>query len=172
MSELFALHVPVWELIARGSLVYWFLFVLFRFGLRRDSGSLGLADVLLVVLIADASQNGMSGEYKSVAEAMILVGTIAGWNVCIDWMAFQFPWFARFADPSVVMLIQHGRVIRRNLRREMLTVHELQSQLRQAGVMNIGEVKRATLEPDGHIGVIRYSGELSSRRKGVPGAAQ
>jgi len=152
--------------------VYWFLFVLFRFGLRRDSGSLGLADVLLVVLIADASQNGMSGEYKSVAEAMILVGTIAGWNVCIDWLAFQYRWFARFADPSVVMLIQHGRVIRRNLRREMLTVHELQSQLRQAGVMNIGEVKRATLEPDGHIGVIRYSGELSSRRKGVPGATQ
>jgi len=80
MSHLFEVQISPWELVARGSLVYWFLFFLFRFGLRRDAGSLGLADILVIVLIADAAQNGMSGEYKTVAEATILVGTIAAWN--------------------------------------------------------------------------------------------
>ena len=78
MSSIFEFQVSPLELLVRGSLIYWFLFLLFRFILRRDAGSLGLADILVIVLIADASQNGMSGEYKSVSEAIVLVGTIAG----------------------------------------------------------------------------------------------
>ena len=77
MGTVFQFQVSPWELILRGTLIYWFLFLLFRFFLRRDAGSLGLADILVVVLVADAAQNGMSGEYKSVGEAMVLVGTIA-----------------------------------------------------------------------------------------------
>jgi uncharacterized membrane protein YcaP (DUF421 family) len=159
MGVLFQFQVSPWELILRGTLIYWFLFLLFRFILRRDSGSLGLADILVIVLIADAAQNGMSGEYKSVSEAMVLVGTIAGWNYFIDWMSFRYSWFARFAEPCVVKLIQHGRIQRRGLQREMLTEEELQSQLRQNGVEDIQAVKHAWLEPDGHISVIRFSAE-------------
>ena len=152
--------------------MYWFLFFLFRFVLRRDAGSIGLSDVLLIVLIADAAQNGMAGEYKSVGEAMVLVGTIAGWNYAIDWMSFHNHSFARFAEPRVVTLIKHGTIVPSNLRREMLTIEELESQLRENGVVDdIGEVKHARLEPDGHISVIRYSGEQTHRKKsGLPGA--
>jgi len=171
MSALFQFQVSPWELILRGSLIYWFLFLLFRFFLRRDSGAIGLADVLVIVLIADAAQNGMSGEYKSVTEAMVLVGTIASWNYCIDWMSFRYPWFARFSEPRVIALIRHGSVIRKNLRQEMLTDDELDSQLRQSGVNDIGDVKHAWLEPDGHVSVILYSDQESHRRKaGMPGA--
>ena len=172
METLFRFQVSPWELIARGSLIYWFLFVLFRFILRRDAGSLGLADVLVIVLIADAAQNGMSGEYKSVGEAMLLVGTIAGWNYFIDWMSFRHRWFARFAEPRAVTLIKHGTIIRTNMHQEMLTEEELESQLRQNGIDQIGDVKHARLEPDGHISVIRYSDKDDNHRKkqGTPGA--
>ena len=61
MDGIFEFHVSAWELFVRGSLIYWFLFLLFRFVLRRDAGSMGIADILLVVLIADASQNGCPG---------------------------------------------------------------------------------------------------------------
>jgi uncharacterized membrane protein YcaP (DUF421 family) len=146
-----------WELVIRGSLVYWFLFFLFRFILRRDAGSVGLADILFVVLIADAAQNGMAGEYKSVGEAFVLIGTIAAWNFGIDWMSFHSPWFARFAEPRTIPLIRHGRLLRGNLRREMVTETELSSQLREHGVESAAEVKFAALEPDGSISVIQYS---------------
>jgi uncharacterized membrane protein YcaP (DUF421 family) len=165
------LQVPPGELILRGSVIYWFLFVLFRFILRRDAGSLGLADILVVVLVADAAQNGMSGEYKSVSEAMILVGTIAGWNYFIDWMSFRFPWFARFAEPRVVTLVERGQVQRQNLQHEMLTEDELHSQLRQSGVDDVKDVKHARLEPDGRVSVIRFAGtDSQSKTPRMPGS--
>lgn len=172
MTSLLHFSVSPWELVLRGSLIYWFLFLLFRFVLRRDSGSVGLADILVIVLIADAAQNGMSGEYKSVGGAMVLVGTIAGWNYLIDWMAFRYKWFARFAEPRVVTLVKHGRVLHKNLQRGMLTEEELQSQIHQNGIEDFDDVKHARLEPDGHISVVPYSSkEASHKERGSPGAA-
>src|SRR5262245_1684464 len=130
MADLFRFHISPWELIVRGTLIYWFLFLLLRFVVRRDTGSVSLADMLVIVLVADAAQNGMSGEYKSIGEAALLVATIVGWNYFIDWMSYHFHWFARFSEPEVVKLVQHGRVLRQNLHREMLTRDELCSQLR------------------------------------------
>ena len=163
LSSLFQFGMSPWELIVRGSLVYWFLFCLFRFVLRRDAGSVGLADILVIVLIADAAQNGMAGEYKSVGEAFVLIATIAGWNFWIDWMSFRYAWFARFSEPSVVPLIRHGIIQRANLRREMLTEQELESQLRANGVEHAAQVKYAALEPDGSISVVRYQKAESGR---------
>lgn len=168
MRELFQFYLPPWELVVRGSLIYWFLFLLFRFVLRRDAGSLGLADVLVVVLIADAAQNGMSGGYKSVGEAMVLIATIAAWNYMIDWLSFRFEWFARFAEPRSIPLIRKGQLLESTLRKQMLTKDELLSQLRQNGVEQIEEVKLASLEPDGHISVIRFNGGQTSHRTHDP----
>jgi uncharacterized membrane protein YcaP (DUF421 family) len=159
LQNLFSFEMSPWELVVRGSLIYWFLFLLLRFVLRREAGSLGLADILVIVLIADAAQNGMAGEYKSVAEAFVLIGTIAGWNLWIDWMTFRYKWFAEFAEPPTVPLIRHGRILRANLRRELLTEDELHSQLRENGVENAAEVKHAAMEPDGNISIIRYSNQ-------------
>ncbi len=155
MDSLFALHVSPWELILRGTCIYWFLFLLFRLVLRRDAGAIGLADILLIVLIADAASNAMGGDYKTISEGMVLVSSLAFWNYVIDWMSFRYPWFARFAEPQVVPLIRHGRLLEANLRREMLTVEELKGQLRAHGVESIRQVKHAFLESDGQLSVIR-----------------
>lgn len=68
-------------------------------------------------------------------------------------------------------LIKHGHILRHNLRRELLTEDELQSQLRQSGIDDIAAVKHAHLEPDGHISVIPFTSEAHRpRRGGMPGA--
>lgn len=171
MSTLFQFQVSPWELILRASVVYWFLFLLFRFVLRRDAGSLGLADILLIVIIADASQNGLSGDYKTISEGLLLVSTIAAWNYFFDWMSYRFEWFSRFAEPPVLTLVQHGRLLGRNLRKELITEEELMSQLRQNGVEDLSEVRRAWLEPDGKISVVTRAGKSSGgKSKQVPGA--
>lgn len=171
MGTLFLFTVSPWELIARGTLMYWFLFLMFRFFLRRESGSVGLADILMIVLIADAAQNGMSGEYKSIGEGMLLVATIGFWNFLIDWLSFRYRWFERFAEPPVLLLIQRGRVIGANLQRELITEDELRSMLRQQGIDSVKDVKRASLEPDGHLSVARYDNQEPSQQKGrTPGA--
>ena len=152
----FGVTVSPAELVLRGTLVYWFLFLVFRFVMRRDAGALGIADMLLLVLIADASQNAMSGGYTSVAEGGILVATILGWNWLIDWASYHFPLIARFTTPPAVVLVQHGRLVHRNLRRESLSEEELTGKLRQHGIERLRDVKMALMESDGEISVIRY----------------
>jgi len=146
------------ELIVRGTLMYWFLFLMFRFVLRRDVGSLGLADVLLLVLVADASQNAMAGGYESVTDGVILVATIAGWNWLFDWAAWRFDAVRRFLEPPPLALVRNGRVLRANLRREMIPLPELQAKLREQGVEDIAQVKLAVMESDGGVSVIRRDG--------------
>jgi uncharacterized membrane protein YcaP (DUF421 family) len=68
-----------------------------------------MADIL-VVLIADAAQNGMSGDYRSITEAFILVGTIIGWTLLIDWLSFRIPALHGWLQPPPLLLIvrEHG----------------------------------------------------------------
>ena len=122
------------ELIVRGSTLYWFLVLVFRFVLRRDAGSVGLADMLLLVIIADAAQNAMAGEYKTISEGLILVSTIIGWNVMIDRISYFSPRLRRFFEPDKVLLVRDGRIQHRNLRPEYLAVAELMSKLREEGL--------------------------------------
>ena len=125
LAELFAVRMPVAEIIVRASAVYWFLFLVFRFVIRRDIGALGIADVLLLVILADAAQNAMAGGYKSVSEGFILLGTIVGWNMLLDWLAYRFRAVARFTTPRALLLVRHGRFMPANLRRERLTRDEV-----------------------------------------------
>jgi len=155
MSDLFAIHVSMPELVLRGTLVYWLLFLIFRFILRRDAGAVGIADILLFVIVADAAQNAMSGGYDTFSEGAILVLTIVGWNWLLDMLSFRFEVVRRFATPSRLKLVERGVPQRRNLRREYITLEELNQKLREEGIEHLADVKAAYLEGDGQISVIR-----------------
>src|SRR5689334_12272589 len=173
MTELFAFHVSPLELIARGTLIYWFLFALFRFVLRRDAGAVGIADILLVVLVADASQNAMAGGYETVAEGFVLVGTLIGWNYLLDWASYRWQAVAKLAEPAPLLLIDRGHVLARNLRREFLTREDLDAQLREKGLSSASEVRKAYMESDGKFSVVPYERkhtETSDDHERVPGA--
>ncbi len=157
-GELFGLSVPAVELIVRGTAMYWFLFIIFRFVIRRDVGAVGLADVLIIVIVADAAQNAMSGEYKSVTDGFILVATLIGWDVLLDMMSFRFEAFRRFADPPPLLLVKDGRMLKHNMRKEFLTEEELWSKLREQGVDSLEAVREAYVESDGQISVIKQPG--------------
>jgi uncharacterized membrane protein YcaP (DUF421 family) len=152
---MFGLSVPVMEIVVRGSAVYWFLFVLFRFAVRREMGSVGVADLLVLVIIADAAQNAMAGEYKSITDGFILIATIVFWNLLLDWASYRFPKIGRFAEPRPLHLINNGRILHRNLAQEMLTEEELMSKLREEGLQDVSQVKDAYMESDGRISVIK-----------------
>jgi uncharacterized membrane protein YcaP (DUF421 family) len=155
LGTLFGFGLHPLEIVLRGSAMYWFLFLLFRFVLRRDAGALGIADILLLVLIADAAQNAMAGGYESIAEGMLLVATIAGWSWAMDAVSFRFAAVRRFAEPAPLVLVRRGQLQRRNLRREYITTPELMACLREQGIDKLADVKIARMEADGQISVIR-----------------
>jgi uncharacterized membrane protein YcaP (DUF421 family) len=158
-----SLHLA--EVVLRGTLVYLFLFIILRV-LRREAGAVSIADLLLVVLIADAAQNAMASEYKSITEGAVLIGTIAAWDYFLDWISYKFPRFYRLVNPAPLPLIKEGKILRKHLHQELITEEELVSQLRQQGIQNLSEVKRCYLEGDGHFSVIAdRSKRTTSRRK-------
>jgi len=157
-GALFRLTVNPVELIVRGTATYWFIFLLFRVVLRRSVGAIGIADVLLLVLIADAAQNAMADDYKSLTDGAILVSTILGWNVLFDWISYRFPRIGKLVEPRPLPLVEYGRMNRRHMREELVSEDELMAKLREQGIERIEEVKRAMMESDGVVTVIRYDG--------------
>jgi len=171
LASLFEATVDPAELVLRGTVMYWFLFLLLRFVLRRDIGSIGVADVLLLVVIADAAQNAMSGGYESITDGMILVGTIAAWNRGLDMLAYRFLAVRRVLEARPLVLVRDGKLLRRNLRKEFITPDEIMAKLREHGIDKLEAVKVATMESDGEITVIQHDGQPqdgSTRPKGVP----
>ena len=152
------------EIILRGTIVYFFILIIFRF-LRRGAGAIGISDLLVVVLIADAAQNAMSAEYNSVGDGLILVGTIVGWDYLLDWLGYRFPLINKILRPPAMLLIKDGRIQKRTLRQEMISEEELLGELREQGVDDIKDVKESYMESDGHISVVKKSNGETNKSK-------
>jgi uncharacterized membrane protein YcaP (DUF421 family) len=167
-DKLFILTVSPIELVIRGSIIYLFILVLMRI-LRREPGTIGIADLLMVVLIADASQNAMSGEYHSVLDGLLLVVTIVFWNYLMDWLSFRSKLVERFAYPPPITLFQNRLMYSDNMRKQFITPEQLFSVLREHGIDDISKVKAVFLEGSGHVSVIPVNadaaGPENERRK-------
>lgn len=156
--QIFSPDTSLLEMIVRGTIMYLGMFILLRI-FRRQAGSVSIADLLLIVIIADAAQNGMAGEAKSVTEALVLIGTIIFWDYFIDWLGFRSDALSKVLEPQPLLLIKNGRMMRRNMEKEMITEDELMGQLRQQGVHDLSEVKQVCLESNGEFSVIRKDGD-------------
>lgn len=133
--------------------MYWFIFVALRMAGRRDLGSLGISSILLLVLIADAASNGMSANYQSVGEGMVLVGTLFFWSVFVDRISYFFPATRALLSPDRICLVRDGVMQRRAMRQEYITEEELMAELRLRGVNELAEVRRAYIEETGEVSV-------------------
>ena len=145
---------PVLELVVRGSVIYLALFLRRRRLLKRQSGTLGLTDLLVVVLIADAAQNAMANESRSITAGLVLVATIIGWSDARDWLGYWCPRVERFIHPPALPLVQAGHLLRHPRCRALVTEEELLSQLREQGIHELTAGKLASMEGDGRISVI------------------
>jgi uncharacterized membrane protein YcaP (DUF421 family) len=163
-KTIFLPDVPLLEIILRASVMYISLFVLLRVILKRQTGSLGMTDLLLITLLADASQNAMAGEYTSIVDGIVLVSTIIFWNYAFDWLSFRFDWFSRLIEPAPLLLIRDGKLLRRNMRKELITEEELLSQLREQGLDDPAKVKEAYMESNGQFSVVQRKEKQQPRK--------
>ena len=143
------------EILIRGTIMYWCLFLLLRFLLRRDTGSAGISGILFVVLLGDAAQNAMIGNGHTVVDGALLIATLAGWNVLLDWLGIHFRAIARLTEAPPILLVLNGRVIERNMRRELVTHEELEAGLRNKGLESFEHVKAMYMEGDGSFSIIK-----------------
>ncbi len=124
---------------------------------------------MLLVLIADAASNGMSGGYESITDGCILVSTIAGWSYALDSMSFHFPTIRRWVQPPPLALIRDSKLQRKAMRQELISTEEMKSRLREQGIENMNEIKIAYLEEDSEISVLLRDGQEPEQ---PPGGSQ
>ncbi len=155
-ENLFVPKDALFDSVIRGTLVYVGLFVVLRLVRNRSIGGLGVSDLLLVILVANALQNGLIGEGSSVTEGVVSALTVFFWAHVLDWLAFRFPRLRRLMRSRPVAVMRAGRVLPDGLRREMLTREDLAAQLRLNGIADPSEVRDAFVEENGQLSVVRH----------------
>lgn len=161
-------RTPLAETIVRGVATYLALFLLLRVTSKREASGTSISTLLVLVLIADAAQNAMAGDYTSITDGVLLVATILGCSFLLDWLGSRVPIFRTLTHPAPLLVVQRGRLLTRNMQREMLSEEELWSQLREHGVRSLREVDRAYIEGDGRISVLKRRRGSGDDDEGAP----
>ena len=151
------------EIFLRGTIVY-VIFLVLRL-LRREAGALSISDLLVVVLIADAAQNAMASEYRSITEGLVLITTIAFWDYFLEWLGYRFPSVDRLTRPAPLLLIKDGRFQRRHMKQEMITEEELMGLLREQGLEAANKVKKCYFGRDGHVSIVKMASKDTEGRE-------
>ena len=146
------------DIVFRGIVLFAFLLLVMRVSGRRELSTLAPFDLLLLVIVGDLIQQGVTQNDNSVTGAMIAVATIAGLAVFTSWLAFRFRTARRVLEGNPIVLVQDGNVIERNLRRERMTEDELTEEMRMNQIGSLDEVSWAILEAGGHISFIKKQG--------------
>jgi len=155
LTSIFEMSVPVPEVMLRGTLIYLGVVILIRIVGQRETGSLSIPDLILIVLISEAVSNGFAANDVTLTTGAILVLPIVGWSVVLDALAYRFPWFRKIMKPSKRPLIQDRELNKRLMRRELLTRAESDAQLRLQRIEDVADVERAYLEASGQISAFR-----------------
>ncbi|AHG64377.1 DUF421 domain-containing protein [Advenella mimigardefordensis] len=154
LNEVFQMQQTFSEAFLRSTAIYWGIYLLFRFAGRRNIGSLGFADIVVVMLVSEAVGNGLSGTSDTVTDGLAVAAGIVLWSFLIDRLGYFFPPVSRLLSPDQLLLIKDGVLQLKNMRREYVTRGELLEQLRINGVADLAQVRRAYLETNGEISVI------------------
>ena len=142
------------DIAIRGVVLFFFVYLLTRVIGRRELSSFQPFDLILLIVLGDAIQQGLTQDDYSVTGAIIAVGTIATLQILTSWGAFKFPLLRRVFDGQPIVLVEDGKVIEENLRRERLTLEDLTEQARANQVASLEEVQWAIFEPSGSISFI------------------
>jgi uncharacterized membrane protein YcaP (DUF421 family) len=145
------------DIVARAVVVFAFLLVLTRIIGRRELSSLQPFDLILLIILGDAVQQGLTQDDYSLTGALLAVGTIAVLQVFVSWIGYRFPGTRSVLEGTPIVVVDDGELIERNLKRERLDPAEIAEQARLQGIAHLSEVRWAVLETNGQISFIKRS---------------
>jgi uncharacterized membrane protein YcaP (DUF421 family) len=145
------------DIVLRTIAVFTVLLVLTRVIGRRELSSLQPFDLILLIILGDAVQQGLTQDDYSLTGALLVVFTFAVLQVFVSWIGYRFPRSRPLLEGEPIVVVQDGNVIERNLRRERLTEEEIAEEARSTGIAHLAQVRWAVLETNGKISFIRKS---------------
>ena len=146
------------DIVFRAIFIFFVLYLLMRVIGRRELSSLEPFDLILLVVLGDAVQQGLTQDDYSLTGALLAIGTIAMLQLGVSYANFRFPRLRPLLDGEPIVVVRDGKPIERNLRRERVTLDDLTSAMRQQNIAHIDEVQWAVMETSGGISFIKKSG--------------
>jgi uncharacterized membrane protein YcaP (DUF421 family) len=146
------------DIVGRGVVVFVFLYLLMRIIGRRELSTLEPFDLILLIILGDAVQQGLTQDDYSLTGAMLAVGTIGALQIAISYVNYRFPKLHPWLDGQPLVIVQDGKPIEKNMRRERLTLDDLAEGARKEGIAKLEDVAWAVMETSGTISFIKKSG--------------
>jgi uncharacterized membrane protein YcaP (DUF421 family) len=142
------------DIVLRAFCAYVFVIFLMRIVGKRELSSMEPSDVILLVLIGDLVQNGVTQSDYSVTGIVLAAGTIGLLATGTAYLTYRSRRIRKVVEGEPVILVQNGEAIDRNLRNERLTLDELMEQARLQQIESLDKVKWAVLETNGSISFV------------------
>lgn len=150
------------DIVLRATAMFFVVFLLLRLLGKRELGQMAPFEVVVLVVMGDLIQQGITHNDFSITGATLAITTFAFWGVLLGWLAYLFPRLKGALEGEPRVIIRDGKLLEDNLRRDRMTRGEIESEMRLAGIGTIDQVAWAILEPQGKISFIhrdRASGE-------------
>lgn len=154
MTDLLELSIPWWEIVLRGTVVFFVLMLFLRLSGKRTVGQFTPFDLLVLVLLGDAMQGSMIAGDESLQGGVILTATLLGWNYVLGWLTSRSRAIQSVVEGDPVVLARNGRVYGQALDDNDLSMSDLQEAMRNADCASFGDLRLAMLEKDGKISVV------------------
>jgi uncharacterized membrane protein YcaP (DUF421 family) len=150
-SSIFHLGIPASERIVRAVVIYAFMVIALRVVGKRELGQSNTLDLIVLLLVANAVQNGIIGNDNSVTGAVIAASTLFAVNEALNRAEYSLPWLSRALEGEPTTLIENGKPVQKALFRSGISLPEMRSIARRQGYADLGEVHTAVLETNGTI---------------------
>ncbi|MFL5863705.1 MAG: DUF421 domain-containing protein [Solirubrobacteraceae bacterium] len=145
------------DLVIRAAVIFGFIFLITRIAGRRQLSELEPFDVILLVVLGDLVQQGITQSDESVTGTLIVISTITLLSVTVGWLSFRFGPLRLITEGEPIILLQDGELLERNLRRERLTRTDVEEEARKQQLVSLNQIRWAILEDDGTISIIPKS---------------
>jgi uncharacterized membrane protein YcaP (DUF421 family) len=159
----FDLTTPWWEIILRTAVVYVVVLVLLRVAGKRELGQMSAVDLVVILVIANAVQNAMTGGDNSLIGGVIAASTLVAINVLVGRVGHRIPLLEHLFTSEPTLLLDDGKLIAAHLARENVTREEVEMAAREHGIDDLAKVRAAILERDGSISIIPRDAPVGQR---------
>ena len=143
------------DIFLRATVIFAALYLVMRLLGKRELGQMTPFELIVLVVIGDLIQQGVTQNDFSLTGAIIAVSTIAFWALVMSWASYLWPRAERLLEGEPRVIVRAGEVIEASLRRDRLTISEIESEMRLAGISSLSDVAWAILEPRGKISFIQ-----------------
>jgi uncharacterized membrane protein YcaP (DUF421 family) len=146
------------DIVLRAIVLYIFIVFVMRVIGRRELSSMSPFDLILLIILGDAVQQGLTQDDYSVTGAIIAVATIATLQVLTSYLSFRSERARKVLEGEPIVVVGHGEIVKDNLNRERMTEDEVAEEMRAQQIGSLDEVEWAILESNGSLSFIKKSG--------------